>query len=78
MKTLTINFVTSPSAPTYGYKVKYRALGDEDYIIVSPNPTTSPIIITGLADSTTYEGTIMAMCTPYGGSNEVAFTATPS
>lgn len=61
MATLTINF-TSNNNPTNGYIVKYRQVGTSQYTTVSPNPTGSPVLITGLGAGMSYEGTIQADC----------------
>lgn len=45
-KTLTVSFTGSNPAPSNGYKVGYRKLGSTgNYTFVSPNPTTSPVVI---------------------------------
>jgi len=61
MATITINFSTTNN-PTYGYIVKYRQVGTVPYTTVTPNPTTSPILITGVGSGLSYEGTIQADC----------------
>lgn len=61
MATLTLAFV-STNNPTNGYIVKYRQVGTTQYTTVTPNPTSSPILITGLGAGLTYEGTIQADC----------------
>lgn len=63
MATLTISFTPSSPPPINGYVVQYRPAGTFDpYEQVFPNPTTSPVIITGLPSATEYEGTINAEC----------------
>jgi hypothetical protein len=61
MPQITLNFTTNNN-PTKGYIVKYREVGTSQYTIISPNPTSSPIIITGLGSGLSYEGTIQADC----------------
>lgn len=61
MATLTINF-SSNNQPTNGYIVKYRQVGTSSYTTMTPNPTGSPILITGLGAGLSYEGTIQADC----------------
>lgn len=61
MANLTINFVTTNN-PTNGYVVKYRQVGTTAYTTVSPNPTGTPVLITGLGAGASYEGTIQADC----------------
>lgn len=77
MATLTINFTPPPIPPVDGYIVYYRIKGSSgaytQYLISGENPTTSPIIITGLASATEYEGTISSAC-DMGGSGSVTFS----
>jgi hypothetical protein len=61
MATLTLSF-NSDNNPTYGYIVKYRETGTTQYTTVTPNPTRSPVLISGLGSGVTYEGTIQADC----------------
>lgn len=61
MATLTLEF-DSDNNPTNGYIVKYRQVGTTAYTTVTPNPTGSPIIITGLGSGATYEGTVQGDC----------------
>jgi hypothetical protein len=59
--TLTINFTEAAGAT--GYIVKYKVKGSTDpYTTISPNPTVSPVVITGLLAATEYEGTIISDC----------------
>lgn len=63
MATLTIAFIPLATPPSAGYVVTYRIRGSSGaYTTVLPAPTTSPVVITGLATSTEYEGTIGAHC----------------
>lgn len=61
MATLTLIFTTNNN-PTNGYIVKYRQTGTTQYTTVTPNPTGSPVLITGLGAGLSYEGTIQADC----------------
>jgi hypothetical protein len=61
MATLTLSF-SSNNNPTNGYIVKYRQVGTIPYTTVTPNPTTSPVLIGGLGAGVSYEGTIQADC----------------
>ena len=61
MATLTLSF-NSDNNPTNGYIVKYRQAGTTQYTTVTPNPTSSPVIIGSLGAGVTYEGTIQADC----------------
>jgi len=61
MATLTLTFV-SDNNPTNGYIVKYRQVGTIPYTTVTPNPTSSPILISGLGAGASYEGSIQADC----------------
>ena len=78
MATLTITFDAPSPAPVCGYVVQYRQLGEEDYTTVSPNPTASPVVIEGLLDGTTYEGTIKGDCCNGLYSTEIPFVVTGS
>lgn len=74
--TLTINFTPPATAPANGYLVKYGIPG-EAVQTVSPNPVSSPVIITGLTPGSVYQGTIQGDCG--GGSLSAVqnFSATP-
>lgn len=62
MATLTINFTPASPIPTAGYRVIYWPTGNPGAAVtVTPNPTSSPVVITGLA-GTDYTGTIEADC----------------
>lgn len=61
MATLTLTF-TSDNNPTKGYIVKYREVNTSQYTTLTPNPTGSPILITGLGAGLSYEGTVQADC----------------
>ena len=62
MATLIISFTPAIPAPSLGYRVLYRKVGDTSYTILSPNWIySSPIMIHGL-DPTIYEGTIQSEC----------------
>src|SRR5688572_2741065 len=63
--TIVIEFVPCEPAPVNGYLVKYRPFGSlEDYRVVEPNQTESPIVIVDENDppGTSYEGTIQGDC----------------
>lgn len=74
MSTLTINFTPSDPTPVDGYIIKYRQVGTINYTTLSPNPTGSPAIITGLS-GTAYEGIIMTECNSDLDSSGIPFTA---
>lgn len=62
---IRIEFDPCEPTPALGYFVKYRPVGSlEDYRIVSPNPTDSPVVIVDDNDpaGTSYEGTIQGHC----------------
>ena len=74
MATLTINFTPASPAPSLGYKVLYRKVGDPSYITLMPNWTAaSPVSIGGVSDAQ-YEGTIQSECTSGFFSTPVNFT----
>jgi len=78
MATLTIDFTVPSPVPINGFIVKYRAVGTSTYTTVSPNPTSSPVVITGINSGTKYEGTIKSDCGNSSTSPEFAFTACAS
>jgi hypothetical protein len=63
MATLTITFSVASPAPSLGYRIKYRKVGDVAYTTISPNVTSSPVVITGVIEAVDYEGTIESECT---------------
>ena len=75
MSTLTITFTPPATAPADGYIVQYRAVGTSTYTTVSPNPTSSPVVITGVDGSLSYEGLIQASCGSGFSSDAIPFTA---
>lgn len=73
--TLTISFTPASPTPAAGYRVKYWPADNPASITtVSPNPTSSPVLITGLT-GTSYVGTIEASCGGGQYSTAVPFTA---
>jgi len=79
MPNLTITFTPPSPAPSLGYRVKYwNANTPGTVITVSPNPSSSPVVISGLAAGC-YAGTIEAVCSAGVFSSAVNFSAcTPS
>src|SRR5665647_3392049 len=74
MATLTLTFTPASPAPANGYVVRYRIKGSLGaYTTVNPNPTGSPVIITGLLAGTEYEGDLGADC-GYGFSGILTFS----
>lgn len=62
MYTLTITFTEATPTPAAGYRVTYWPTGSPgSAVVVTPNPTASPVVITGLTN-TAYTGTIEAAC----------------
>ena len=61
MGTLTINFTPSTSGACSSYRVKYR-VGTGAYTTVSPEPTGSPVTITGIDTTLAYNGTVESDC----------------
>lgn len=83
MSTLTITFTPPATPPADGYIVKYRAIGTTPYTTVGPNPTASPVVITGLDGSLGWEGTVQSSCgfgvgTPLSFSVEAIICESPS
>jgi hypothetical protein len=75
MSTLTITFTPPATAPANGYIVQYRQVGTTPYTTVSPNPTASPVVITGVDGSESWEGLIQADCGSGFSSDALPFTA---
>jgi hypothetical protein len=75
MASLTIAFTPPSPAPSNGYRVKYRKVGTTSWNTVSPYPTSSPVIITGLENGVSYETTIESSCDAGVFSPLIAITA---
>lgn len=75
MAKLTIAFTAPSPAPVNGYRVRYRKVGTTSYNTISPYPTASPVVITGLENGVNYEGSIEAACADGLFSSVVAFSA---
>ena len=78
MANLTVTFTPPTPAPANGYRVKYRKVGTTSWNTVSPYPTSSPVVITGLENGVAYEGTIESACEDGFFSAVTAFSATTS
>jgi hypothetical protein len=74
MATLTISFTPPSPAPANGFLVKYRKAGDSIYTQVTPNPTSSPVVISGVDGTSAYEGFIQSLCTGSLSSDNVQFS----
>lgn len=74
MATLTISFTSPSPAPANGFLVKYRKAGDSTYTQVTPNSTTSPVVISGVDGTSAYEGFIQSLCTGSLASDNVQFS----
>lgn len=75
MATLTLEFVIPDPAPYGGFKVKYKQIGASEYTVITPNPVSSPVIISGLPAGAGYEGSISSDCGNGLESPGVAFIA---
>jgi hypothetical protein len=73
MANLTISFTAPAVPPADGYIVQYRAVGDASYTTVNPNPTSSPVVISGVDTSKAYEGSVQCECTPTNKSTIATF-----
>lgn len=74
--TLTITFAETSPAPQSGYRVIYwPTTSPLNKVTISPNPTSSPVVITGL-NETSYTGTVEAGCGGGSYSSPVSFTGT--
>lgn len=74
--TLTITFTPPATAPANGYLVQYGIPG-EAVQTVSPNPTASPVVITGLTPGSVYQGTVQGDCGGGNLSTAQDFSASP-
>jgi hypothetical protein len=76
MATLTVTFPAITPTPQAGYKVVYWPTDSpSNSTVVTPNPTASPVVITGLT-GTSYSGTVQASCGGGNFSTPVSFTGT--
>lgn len=74
--TLRINFAETNPDPQGGYRVTYWPTSTPaNATVVTPNPTSSPVIITGL-NGTSYSGSVEAACGGGVFSTPALFTAT--
>jgi hypothetical protein len=74
MATLSISFPLVTPTPQAGYRVTYWPTDSpSSSTVVSPNPTTSPVLITGLNGSS-YTGTVEVSCGGGNFSTPVSFT----
>lgn len=75
MPNLTISFTPASPAPALGYRVKYWNVSTPGSITtVSPNPSGSPVVISGVAAGC-YAGTIESACSGGTFSSPVSFNA---
>jgi hypothetical protein len=72
-KSIQIDFTPPAIAPAEGYRVKWRVAGYTAYTTISPNPTTSPIVIAQVPVCSNLEGTIEASCGNGNYGSPVAF-----
>lgn len=78
MYTLTISFTEATPTPASGYRVTYWPTGSPgSAVVVSPNPTSSPVVISGLT-AASYDGTIESACGGGVYSGSQAFSAATS
>lgn len=71
MAEITITFNNQVPAPALGYVVKYREAGTGPWNQVTPNPSGSPVVISGLPADKRWEGTIQAKCSLNTSSPEI-------
>lgn len=76
-RSLTLSFTAPELSPANGYRVKWRAVGDTNYNLVTPNPMTTPIVIPQVPVCTNVEGTIETSCGDGNYGNPVAFVVAP-
>lgn len=74
--TLTITFAETSPDPQGGYRVTYWPTNSPaSATVITPNPTSSPVVITGL-NGTSYSGTVEAACGGGNYSTPATFTGT--
>jgi hypothetical protein len=75
MPNLNISFTPASPAPSLGYRVRYWNVNTPGSITtVSPNPSASPVIVTGVAEGC-YAGTVESICSAGVFSSTVSFSA---
>lgn len=75
MPNLNISFTPASPTPANGYRVRYWNVNTPGTIItVSPNPASSPVSITGVAEGC-YAGTVESACGSGQFSSTVSFSA---
>ena len=77
MGNLKIYFTESDPAPTNGYLVRYRKVGDAVYTTLSPSPMASPATVLNTTPLVSYEGTIQSDCSNGVYSSPAVFTVNP-
>ena len=78
MGKIQINFTAPSPAPSNGYRVRYKKSTDSNYITVAPNPTASPVVISGVENGVTYNVTIESDCGNENYSVVTSATAAPA
>lgn len=74
MPALVLTFNAPSPVPALGYQVKYREVGTTTWFYVTPNPTSSPVVISGLPSGKFWEGTIASECATEIFSNEIVWS----
>lgn len=78
MGKIQINFTAPSPAPANGYRVRYKKTTDSSYLTVVPNPTSSPVLISGVENGVSYNVSIEADCGSENYSTVVTSTAAPT
>lgn len=78
MGKIQINFTPPSPAPANGYRVRYKKTTDTNYITLVPNPTASPVSISGLENGVSYNVSIEADCGSENYSSVINATAAPT
>ena len=78
MAKIQITFTGPTPAPANGYRVQYKKTSVNDYTALGYNPTSSPIVISGLENGVSYNVLVESDCGNETYSPVVAVIATPT
>lgn len=78
MAKIQITFTGPTPAPSNGYRVQYKKTSVNDYTALGYNPTSSPIVISGLENGVSYNVLVESDCGNETFSPVVAVIATPT
>lgn len=78
MGKIQITFTPPSPAPANGYRVRYKKTTDANFITLAPNPTSSPIVISGVENGVSYNVAVEADCGSEVFSTAITATAAPT